>query len=336
MITCPACGCAAPPKKKFSVAADEAAQHFVLAEADQIGHARLVDHICSLWHSSSCEIVECINCRLGFAWPFVAGDGEFYNLAWPHSDYPKTKWEFSTTVDALAKADNGDKRALEIGSGFGYFLKHVSPRFFDQRNIVAIEYNDTASARLKANGYTVFQKDIRSEEFDKFDKAFDCVFMFQVLEHMDDLDELVVRLRFVTKEHADVFVAVPNPKLVEFNERHGSLLLEMPPNHISCWKEKSFVAFGAKAGFDVLEFQEEPMSWLAFLKQDILFSYLQRCQRSGSLENRIRSKRKTSFRRTEEAVLAVLASPRRFRAWIAAALGGLGLGGSVWVHLRRN
>lgn len=335
MITCPLCQAVRPTTQKFVVRQDEAAQHFVLAEGDSVRHHRLAMHIGSLWNASSCEVVECAECNLGFAWPFVAGDGEFYNLAYPHSDYPKAKWEFSMTVGALGKLGRHGGRALEIGSGFGYFLDQVSPIFFERGDIVAVEYNDFASRRLRDHGYTVVQDDVRSAAFASYEKAFDRLFMFQVLEHMDKLDELAKRLRFLSREGADLFIAVPNPTRIEFNERHGSLL-DMPPNHISRWSRKSLAAFGARAGFDIVDFQEEPMSWKSFVKQDLVYSYMRRSQRSGSLENRLRSRPRTSTRHFQEAALAFFGSPTRLGAWTAAVTTKVSLGGSIWAHLRKQ
>jgi SAM-dependent methyltransferase len=321
--------------RMFVVNEHQAAQHFVLAEGDGARHDMLARHIRSLWNESSCEVLECAACQLGFASPFVAGDGEFYNLAYPHSDYPKAKWEFSTTVTALEKLNRGNGHILEIGSGFGYFLDHVCPRFFDRSDVVAVEYNDVASQRLRDQGYMVVQQDVRTAGFDRFEHAFDSIFMFQVLEHMDKLDELAKRLHFLTSNRANLFIAVPNPIRIRFNEQHGSLL-DMPPNHISRWNRRSLTAFAARAGFEMVEFQEEPMAWTAFAKQDLVYSYMRRSQRPGSLENRLRSQGRSGIRRIQEAALALAGGPSRLPAWVAAATSNGRLGGSIWAHLRRK
>ena len=334
MISCPACG-GLDAIARFSVTAHEAAQHFALAEGECLRHDKLEDCIRSLWDQSSCDIVECSTCQLRFAWPFIGGDSEFYNLAYPNHIYPESRWEFSKTVDILEKRDVKGGKLLEIGSGSGYFLDRISPRFIDRSNVVAAEYDNDACSSLRRKGFDVLQRDIRSGDFDKFEGVFSYIVMFQVLEHMDFLNQLAARLRFLGDKGAELFVAVPNRDWIEFNEQHDSLL-DMPPNHISCWTEKAFRAFGERAGYRVEEFQFEPMSWLSFIKQDITFSYMRRAQRHGSVENFIRAKRRTRLRRMEEAAYGLCTSPRRFGAWIAAATGRRPLGGSVWVHLQRD
>ena len=333
MINCPACGSSAISSEiKLSVSAEESAQHFVLAEGDKERHSQLVKHISSLWKEPKCEIRECNACTLEFAWPFVAGDGVFYNLAYPHVDYPKVRWEWSRTVDILSKLDTKGKKGLEIGSGFGYFLDLVCPRFFKYSDMVAIEYNEVAALRLREKGCSVFGQDIREPKFNEFENSFDFVFMFQVLEHMDNLQALFAQLKTITREGAHLFIAVPNSARTAFNENNKSLL-DMPPNHISRWSANAFKSLAEKSGLDLLAIAEEPMSFFDFIKQDLIYSHMRRSQVPGSLSNRVRSKPRSRLRRMEEAFLTLLYSPTRFGTW-AKAFGRKNLGNSILVHLR--
>jgi SAM-dependent methyltransferase len=335
MINCPVCGSTnISPKVKLSVRAEEAAQHFVLGEGDKERHARLSDHIHGLWKSPQCEIRTCNACELDFAWPFVAGDGVFYNLAYPHVDYPKARWEWDKTVDILGSLDTHGKRGLEIGSGFGYFLDLVSPRYFECGDMVAIEYNGVAADRLREQGFTAFAQDIREPQFDQYQGHFDYVFMFQVLEHMDNIPALFERIKLITRNGAHLFIAVPNAVRTTFNEANKSLL-DMPPNHISRWSDQAFVSLAKMTGFDVLEIMQEPMSFVGFIKQDLIYSHMRRSQVSGSLSNRVRSKPRDKLRRFEEAALTLMHSPSRFAVW-AKALGQQNLGSSTFVHLQRK
>jgi SAM-dependent methyltransferase len=335
LVRCPVCRSEAPEAHLFSVNASQAAQHFVIREGDVARHNQLRDHIGILWGRDTCEVRTCRECEFRFAWPHIAGDGEFYNLAYPHVDYPRSKWEFTKTANALNKLVTKNRRVLEIGSGFGYFLDLVCPRLFSYANVVAIEYNAEAGQKLSDRGYSVVQQDVREQEFLKFKQCFDFVFMFQVLEHMDSPDVLFGRLELVTNEHAHVFIAVPNPKRIAFNEQHGSLL-DMPPNHIGRWTAKTFSAICSNHGFDVLELDEEKFSLFAFIRQDLMYSYLRRAQRSKSLANRLRSRPKNALRKAAEAALALLYAPTRFFVWSNAFRECDHLGGSLWVHLRRR
>ncbi len=334
MPSCPACGapCDRPPLQTFSNT--EAAQHFVLAEEYPDQHRRLRRKIASLWNSNYCTILSCATCRLKFSWPFVAGDGEFYNLAYPFSDYPKDRWEFRQTLAALGGTRASEGSVLEIGAGFGYFLKMISPRIVPPERVIAIEYNDSARARLAAAGFNARGEEVRSSAFDNWRGEVDAIFMFQVLEHMDRLDDLFARLRELARPGCSLFVAVPNHHRIEFNAAHGSLL-DMPPNHISQWTEQAFLALGARCGWSVVECRTQPMQIAAFIRQDLIYSHMRRAQRSGSLANRIRSRPRSRFRIAIEGLAALLAAPSRLSAWRHASLMPASLlGESMWVHMR--
>ena len=334
MTTCPACNSTAVVNAgRFSLTADEAAHQFILKEADPVRHAQLARHIATLWSNSSCEMVECNECGLGFANPFVAGDATFYNLA-AHADYPTDKWEFSITANALAGLNTSEKYGLEIGSGYGNFLKQISPRYFKPSQLLAIEYNQAAGKRLTDAGFKVEARDVRSDTFREYQGKFSFVFLFQVLEHMDGLESLAERLRLLTTEQAHIFIAVPNPTCIRFNERNGSLI-DAPPNHISLWTKKSFERFGKQLGCELANFQIEPMSWIDFLRQDLTYSHMRRAQQHGTLANALRSRRRTKLRRLTEAAVAFAWAPTRIPCWLRAHRERQNLGGSIWAHLKK-
>ncbi len=331
-IHCPACGaaCGGGPLREFDAA--EAAPHFVLREEFPAQHAELVPHIRALWGGDRCALQGCPSCGLQFAWPFVAGDGRFYNLAYPYSDYPEQRWEFVQTVEALAAQPLPPQgRLLEIGSGFGHFLRQVSPRLVAPGRVLAIEYNDAARARLSAMGFEAFGIDVREPAFAAWRGQVAVLCLFQVLEHMDGLDALLQRFNELLMPGARIFIAVPNIARIAYNESHGSLL-DMPPNHISRWTRRSFEAFAARAGWTLVDFRVEPQRWRDFVKQDLVYSHMRRAQRSGSLANRIRGRRRSALRVALEGAAALAGAPARVPGWFKAA--GRPLGDSVWVQLQ--
>jgi len=332
MAACPVCKneCSEPPV--WTVSDREAAQHFVLAEESAEIHRKLRSHIGALWGRDTCELMNCGQCELSFAWPFVAGDGAFYNLAYPHSAYPEARWEFEQTLSVL-QVQPPEGHVLEIGSGFGHFLRRVSPTFVSRDRVVAVEYNDRARRRLLDQGFLALAEDFRSVAFDKYKGQLGAVFLFQVLEHMDRLDEAVSRLNELLRPGASLFIAVPNRHLIDFNEAHGALI-DMPPNHISRWSEASFRALAKRAGWTTVDFRVQPFRWQKFLATDAVYAHMRRAQAGGSLANRVRSWPRSKVRRAVEFGLAAARSPLRLPAWLAAARSGEPLGESVWVHLR--
>jgi Zn ribbon nucleic-acid-binding protein len=118
---CPACN-KADLQSNFSVSASQAAQSIVLPTGDFERNRRLQAHIHALWGGDRCDILTCRHCGFGFSHPFVAGDAEFYNLANSDVSYPKAKWEFRRTIDALKASRRPNASVLEVGAGDGFFL----------------------------------------------------------------------------------------------------------------------------------------------------------------------------------------------------------------------
>ncbi|RAI43331.1 class I SAM-dependent methyltransferase [Rhodoplanes roseus] len=331
---CPAC-LSADVHSILSVSVAQAAQSIILPKSDPARSDRLTRHIASLWGGDRCEILKCRECGFGFAWPFVAGDAEFYNVANADVVYPRMKWEYRRTLEALRSLPTRDMTALEVGAGNGYFLDLVSPDPIRPENIHAVEYNSKSIASLERRGYRTTAADIRDPCFDDRRNAFDVVFMFQVVEHMDKVGELFERLHYLLKPNGSAFIAVPNPRRIEYQEAHGSVL-DMPPNHIGRWTPGAFAALSSRTGLRLAESEVEPLDWAEFLEHDISYSHIRRTQlHPDGVSARIRSLPRSRFRRLGEAAIATMFIPSRLGSWLAAYADRKDMGGSLWVRLER-
>ena len=65
--------------------------------------------------------------------------------------------------------------------------------------------------------------------------------MFQILEHMDGMDELMKRLNLIGARNCHIFMAVPNARRIAYNDAHCALP-DLPPNHIGGWMPRAFEA----------------------------------------------------------------------------------------------
>ena len=331
---CPLCTQPAQASSEVSYSAAEAAQHFVLAEEYPQRNAELTAHIAALWSRNDCRRYACRTCALTYAWPFVAGDGRFYNLAYPYASYPAQRWEFLRTLDSLRTAPLQPGPVLEIGSGFGYFLGQLAPAHVAPDRVIALEYSDAGRAQLVAKGFRAMPCDVRSAELDPWRGQLAAAFLFQVLEHMDNLRAVVARLTDLTQPGASIFVAVPNRDRTAFNEAHGSLC-DMPPNHISQWTPASLQRLADIAGWRLDRCEREPFSWPTFMRGDLIYAHMRRAQKAGSLANHVRSRPRGRVRQVAEAAVALAALPTRLPHWVAAAGTAQLLGNSLWVRYQR-
>lgn len=284
-VSCPVC---TNQKGHFLWKADshQAAQHFVLKDKYSERHDDLVTCIEELWQKSTCEVVQCSHCGFCHSNPYIAGDAGFYQLAYVNTNYPKWKWEFQITYDTIEKFNNKDLHLLEIGAGDGAFIQKLIGTVLPKENIVCTEFSPYGKAEIEKLGVKCFSEDIRKIPLAEFTSHFDIVCLFQVLEHLDQLDILFQRLSDLMKAGGHLFIAVPNDKRIEFNELNGALL-DMPPNHIGRWTRKSFEEIGKRFGFRLEGHSIEKSGFMAKAKQLVFYRFLQRSKMNGSLANRI-------------------------------------------------
>lgn len=330
MTNCPVCG-SGRSRPSFAVTASEAAQHFVLREGNPERHAALRRHLVNLWGAEECVVRRCDECDFGYADPYVAGDATFYNLAYERAVYPNDKWEFQRTLQDFEATQFKGLRVLEVGAGFGFFLDKVVDKYVPRSGITALEFGDAAIATLKAKGYEAHQVDIRQTDLEP---GFDAIFLFQVVEHMDGLDALFERIRELLTPHGGAYIAVPNPRRIDFNEENASLL-NMPPNHIGRWSPTAFSCLAQRHGLRASATETEPFLLTQFVKHDIIYSYLRRAQISGTIANWSRAQRSGTAGKLLRAGVAVVSAVARAPVWVRAYQEH-DLGGSLWVKLIRE
>jgi SAM-dependent methyltransferase len=190
----------------------------------------------------------------------VAGDEEFYELAYGVPNYPRHRWEYDRAVEVLKfLAPRDSPRILELGAGDGQFIKALLLALaFCPDRIVATDYSSHSVKELLKLGVdaqlaSVFE--VASCPDNRW--AFDAVCAFQSIEHMANVTEVVIALKSVLKPGGLVIVSVPHGPAIEFNERHLSCF-DMPPNHVGRWYRDTFAALAARTGLELVAHEIEP------------------------------------------------------------------------------
>jgi SAM-dependent methyltransferase len=330
---CPACG-SDDGRVRFSVSAREAAYHFVVAEAEPERFAALVRDLDARWGGHRCRVIECGNCQFCYADPFVAGDSTFYRLAYPHHGYPRDRWEFRVTAAEVRQiadlSPRRERRLLEIGSGEGAFIRQVCPSVILPANVLCTEYSRNGKAAVEALGIECLACDVRELRDARYRQRFDFICLFQVLEHMDRIDELFRHLAWLSQPDASVFISVPNDRLIEFYEQNGCLL-DMPPNHVSRWNAKAFTLLAQRHGWRVAAHAYGPQAFLPLYQRVAIYRYMRQSQCSGTLSNRIAAIADARVRRF--AQIAAIAGHAVRAMPLIPRLRSPDLGDSQWVRL---
>jgi 2-polyprenyl-3-methyl-5-hydroxy-6-metoxy-1,4-benzoquinol methylase len=244
---------------------------------------RLESHIKNqIWKSDFAQQVQCNSCSFTFSYPFVSGDSTYYNIAY-HSENSQSidlwEWEFERTKLSLIEKVIPDEsiNLLEIGASKGDFIKGITKnQLIDKKNIVCTEFSERGIKELEKIGVTALSLDVRT--FNKnpiYQNRFHVICLFQVLEHLDQLDDLFETFDFISKTNAQIYIAVPNGKRIEFNEKNKSLL-DLPPNHIGRYNQKSIKELAKRFGWTLTEFEIQEQTSSEILTEMLYNRSLQR------------------------------------------------------------
>jgi SAM-dependent methyltransferase len=337
---CPVC-CGKSAQLLYSIDSGEAAQNFVLREVDLDRHLKLKHCIENLWRAPRCDILCCCTCKFGYAQPYIAGNYEFYSLAYQmrRGGYPQTKWEFTMSIREIEKYKKSggydSAKLLEIGAGDGAFVRQVAPRLIEKPNIFCTEFSDYGYARISEYGIKCIKDDIRNIDAATFPFKFNFVCMFQVLEHLDCIHELFDRLFEITTPDASIFIGVPNEFLIKWSEAHG-LQLESPPTHVGRWTRESFDCLSSRYGLDVRRYEVQKPTFMGRCWQIAFYRYLRKSQDALSFANRI--ERVASSSRGVRRVLRVICGVFYALMMLPELSNACAqnLGNAQWVELKRK
>ena len=178
------------------------------------------------------DLYQCLESDYQFFTPFeISGDSSFYEqleeFDWYYSPW---KWEHQKACDYIRPNQN----ILEVGSGTGDFLFRLQNEL--GVNCTGLELNLTAIQKAKDKGVNVINE--RIESFAKKNAGkFDLVCMFQVLEHLTSVKEVLEACLNCLKPTGYLIVSVPNN--ASFIKKDKNDMLNFPPHHMGRWKESS-------------------------------------------------------------------------------------------------
>jgi 2-polyprenyl-3-methyl-5-hydroxy-6-metoxy-1,4-benzoquinol methylase len=135
----------------------------------------------------------------------------------------------------------GGSRILDVGAGTGHLARSVRSRL-PGIDMHCVEESETLRDRLERQGFAV-SKNLESISADH---SFDAVLLIEVIEHVSDPVDFLVRLRKHLDPQGQIFLTTPCGEL-----RNGSRTTNAydTPEHVQFFTEKSLRLAIKKAGF---------------------------------------------------------------------------------------
>lgn len=194
------------------------------------------------------SLCQCNNCHLLFYSPIILGDGKFYEDLQSYEGYYLE--EKSDYVEAQ-KYISGTDDVLEVGCGAGFFSNFIQPKSY-----VGLEFNDKAIQLAQEKGLDV-KKQSLAEHASQNAEKYDVVCFFQVLEHVDNPNLFLQDALKCLKKGGKLIFAVPAED--SFISQQVNFYLNMPPHHVSRWKDLVFTKIAELFGIKKLQVVHEPL-----------------------------------------------------------------------------
>jgi len=221
-----------------------------------LGEVTLESPICNICSSAvssvlvtkdGCDVYQCAECGLAFTHPQPTSPGDQYDSA--YFDLYRKRHEFR-----LRRADARLRRIellrepgalLDIGCSLGYFVEAANARRWQASGI---EISPHAAEEARKLGL-----DVRAgvlEDAGYSNGAFDCVTMWDVLEHVPDPTAHMLEVRRVLADGGLVVIGTPNLGHILFRIKRERWRHLKPREHIFYFRKSSISRLLAKTGFD--------------------------------------------------------------------------------------
>jgi len=192
------------------------------------------------------EVYRCAVCGLGFTHPQPSSLADQYD--WAYFDLYRRRRDFRLRrADArlrqieLLKAPG---RLLDIGCSLGYFVEAANARGWQASGLEISEHAACEAAKL---GLDVSAGTLENAGY--ADGSFDCVTMWDVLEHVPDPTRHMLEVRRVLVPGGLVVIGTPDLSHAQFRIKRERWRHLKPAEHIFYFSPRSIGELLAKTGF---------------------------------------------------------------------------------------
>ncbi len=199
-------------------------------------------------------LLNCNNCQ--FVWQKYSPINDFSNelyeriidksesLKKSSQKFLKSRNRNKKEIDLISKYFKKNVKILDFGAGWGHWLKSSSNEKVDT---YAFEISLSRKKYLNDNGLKILDlKDIQN-----YKEYFHYTRLDQVLEHLDDINDVLLILKTISRPKCILFVSVPDgSKIINTKKVVGIVKGPIQPlEHLNCFNRFSLKKLFEKHGF---------------------------------------------------------------------------------------
>lgn len=153
-----------------------------------------------------------------------------------------------------------DSKVLEIGSGIGLIGCYIRQNFTNI-SYKGVEIDTKINEKAKSFGLDVHQGDFTTIE--NFDKDYDVVLMWEVLEHIQDIKKCISLIHNRLLKGGLFIFSVPNyDKILNYKSVADEIFTSGPPIHLNFFREKSVYEIFESKDFEIVKFKKKKLPYL--------------------------------------------------------------------------
>jgi 2-polyprenyl-3-methyl-5-hydroxy-6-metoxy-1,4-benzoquinol methylase len=194
--------------------------------------------------------LQCVKCGLKYFDPIVTGDDNFYrqlqNEPWYYLHADKFEYIFS------AKYVKRNDKVLDIGSGRGVFKQYIDCDYYQGLDFSSKAVELAKSDRTNVQSISIQEHCIEKSAF------YDVIVLFQIIEHIQDVDTFIKSSIKALKENGYLIIATPDND--GFIKDVANFYLNLPPHHVLHWNEEALIFIAQKYNLSIEIIYKEPVS----------------------------------------------------------------------------
>lgn len=235
--------------------------------------------------NSTHELVECESCELIFSRKKFSQQEfkEIYDRLYNDKN-PKYKAHSIIEYDQLKKGilnvgynrrrlvkkyirDNSE--ILEIGSGIGLMGCFIQ-QTFPNSSFTGVEIDEKITEKARSFGLNVLQGDFSIIK--DLDGSFDVVLMWEVLEHIQDMEQCLGLIKSKLKSGGLFIFSVPNyDKRLNYRAPGDIIFQDGPPIHLNFFRKKAIIKIFDSEDFEIVSLEKKKLPYFNFKSISTMF-----------------------------------------------------------------